>query len=177
MLKLSDREWKEFNLTDMFDISQGRKWITKTEIENNPGSIPLVSCAGTNNGIMGFINPDGISKCTVIENKLTIAVSGSAGATFYQGIKTAVNSGVLILSGKGFTQKRVYLFLCAIVGEACSKFCYGIKASQDRVSRLTLSIPVTSNGQPDYDFMEQYIRERENQIITGLQCMLNQMMR
>lgn len=67
--------------------------------------------------------------------------------------------------------------MCAIVGEACSKFCYGIKASQDRVSRLTLSIPVTSTGNPDYDFMEQYIRERENQIIAGLQGALNQMMR
>ena len=60
--------------------------------------------------------------------------------------------------------------MCAIVGEACSKFSYGIKASQDRVSILTLSIPVTSNGQPDYDFMEQYIREREPDYSWATRC-------
>jgi len=161
MLELSDRKWADFKLPDIFNISQGKKWITKSEIEENPGNIPLVSCSGTNNGIMGFIDPTGIAKCTVVENKLTIAVSGSAGATFYQGTPTAVNNGVLILSGKNFTSKSAYLFMCTIVGEACKKFNYGMKASQDRVSALIISLPVDDNGQPDYEFMEQYIAERE----------------
>ena len=161
MLQLTDREWAEFRVTDIFDITQGKKWITKAEIENNPGNVPLVSCSGTNNGIMGFINPSGINKCTIIQNKLTVAVSGSAGATFYQGDTTVINNGVLILAGKSFSSKEVYLFLCTIVGEACQKFNYGMKASQDRVSTLNIELPINSQGQPDYAFMEQYIRERE----------------
>ena len=175
MLQLTDREWAEFRVTDIFDITQGKKWITKAEIENNPGNVPLVSCSGTNNGIMGFINPSGINKCTIIQNKLTVAVSGSAGATFYQGDTTVINNGVLILAGKSFSSKEVYLFLCTIVGEACQKFNYGMKASQDRVSTLNIELPINSQGQPDYAFMEQYIRERESQIIAGLQAVLNQM--
>lgn len=160
MLSLTDRQWAEFKVSDIFDITQGKKWITKSEIEDNPGNVPLVSCAGSNNGIMGFVNPNGISKCTVVKNVLTIAVSGTAGATFYQGTNTVVNNGVLILTGKKFSDKQTYLFMCTVIGKACSKFNYGMKASKERVSPLVIQLPINSQGQPDYDFMEQYIRER-----------------
>lgn len=175
MLQLSDREWAEFKVGDLFRITQGRKWITKSDIENNPGKTPLISCSGTNNGIMGSVDPSGINKCTVANNVLTVAVSGSAGATFYQGIEAVINSGVLILDGIEFSDKETYLFLCALVREVNSKFNYGLKASADRVGNQIINLPITQDGNPDYQFMHDYIAERESQIIAGLHNVLNQM--
>lgn len=175
MLQLSDREWAEFKVGELFRITQGRKWITKSDIENNPGKTPLISCSGTNNGIMGSVDPSGINKCTVANNVLTVAVSGSAGATFYQGIEAVINSGVLILDGIEFSDKETYLFICALVREVNSKFNYGLKASADRVGNQLINLPITPDGTPDYQFMHDYIAERESQIIAGLHNVLNQM--
>ena len=170
MLQLSDREWAEFRVGDLFRITQGRKWITKSDIENNPGKTPLISCSGTNNGIMGSVNPSGISKCTVASNVLTVAVSGSAGATFYQGIGAVINSGVLILDGIEFSDKETYLFICALVREVNSKFNYGLKASADRVGNQIINLPITPDGLPDYQFMHDYIAEREPDYSWATQC-------
>ncbi len=160
MLSLNDRKWLEFEVKDIFDITQGRKWITKAEITNNPGDVPLVSCAETNNGIMGYVNPDGMPKATVVSNVITIAVSGSAGAANYQENKTVINSGVLILNGKEFSSRHTYLFMLVPLRANGVKYNYGLKASQDRVSTDKIRLPITPEGKPDYDFMEQYIRER-----------------
>ena len=170
MLQLSDREWAEFRVGDLFRITQGRKWITKSDIENNPGKTPLISCSGTNNGIMGSVDPLGINKCTVANNVLTVAVSGSAGATFYQGIEAVINSGVLILDGIEFSDKETYLFLCALVREVNSKFNYGLKASADRVGNQIINLPITPDGTPDYQFMHDYIAEREPDYSWATQC-------
>lgn len=170
MLQLSDREWAEFKIGDLFRITQGRKWITKSDIENNPGKTPLISCSGTNNGIMGSVDPSGINKCTVANNVLTVAVSGSAGATFYQGIEAVINSGVLILDGIKFSDKETYLFICALVREVNSKFNYGLKASADRVGNQLINLPITPDGTPDYQFMHDYIAEREPDYSWATQC-------
>ena len=170
MLQLSDREWAEFKVQDIFRITQGRKWITKSDIENNPGKTPLISCSGTNNGIMGSVDPSGINKCTVANNVLTVAVSGSAGATFYQGIEAVINSGVLILDGIEFSDKETYLFICALVREVNSKFNYGLKASADRVGNQLINLPITPDGLPDYQFMHDYIAEREPDYSLATQC-------
>lgn len=170
MLQLSDREWAEFRVGELFRITQGRKWITKSDIENNPGKTPLISCSGTNNGIMGSVDPSGINKCTVANNVLTVAVSGSAGATFYQGIEAVINSGVLILDGIEFSDKETYLFICALVREVNSKFNYGLKASADRVGNQLINLPITPDGLPDYQFMHDYIAEREPDYSLATQC-------
>lgn len=170
MLQLSDREWAEFKIGELFRITQGRKWITKSDIENNPGKTPLISCSGTNNGIMGSVDPSGINKCTVANNVLTVAVSGSAGATFYQGIEAVINSGVLILDGIEFSDKETYLFICALVREVNSKFNYGLKASADRVGNQLINLPITPDGLPDYQFMHDYIAEREPDYSWATQC-------
>lgn len=170
MLQLSDREWAEFKVGELFRITQGRKWITKSDIENNPGKTPLISCSGTNNGIMGSVDPSGINKCTVANNVLTVAVSGSAGATFYQGIEAVINSGVLILDGIEFSDKETYLFICALVREVNSKFNYGLKASADRVGNQLINLPITPDGTPDYQFMHDYIAEREPDYSWATQC-------
>ena len=170
MLQLSDREWAEFRVGELFRITQGRKWITKSDLEKKKKKTPLISCSGTNNGIMGSVDPSGINKCTVANNVLTVAVSGSAGATFYQGIEAVINSGVLILDGIEFSDKETYLFICALVREVNSKFNYGLKASADRVGNQLINLPITPDGLPDYQFMHDYIAEREPDYSWATQC-------
>lgn len=169
-LRLSDREWQEFFVEDIFNIYQGKKWITKGELANNPGRVPLISNSGSNNGVMGLVNPEGLSKCSIASNVITVAVSGSAGATFYQGKPAVINSGVLILKGKVDICSLAYLFLTAVVSKACERFDYGMKASADRVSKLSIRLPITPTGDPDYDFMERYIKSLPfSSVIDSLQ--------
>ena len=51
-------------------------------------------------------------------------------------------------------------FMVAILSSLQARYSYGRGVTVDRYSNEVIHLPVDNNGQPDYDFMEQYIGER-----------------
>ena len=45
------------------------------------------------------------------------------------------------------------------------KYNYSIKMGTARLKKQKIMLPVDEHGAPDYSFMEQYIKERERQLI------------
>ncbi len=54
-------------------------------------------------------------------------------------------------------------FKTVILQQKC-KYAYGYKFNEQRMQKQMILLPVTNSGTPDYDFMEQYIKEREQKI-------------
>lgn len=54
-----------------------------------------------------------------------------------------------------------------ILQQKC-KYAYGYKFNEKRMQKQSLLLPVDESGNPDYAFMEQYIKEREQQIIQNI---------
>ena len=59
---------------------------------------------------------------------------------------------------KVFGAIYVLLFFKAIILKQKSKFGYLYKFNAERMSKQRLLVPVNDNGEPDYEYMEQYAK-------------------
>ncbi len=135
MLDLHDREWKEFRICDIFIIKAGKR-LTKSDMAS--GNKPFIGATDNNNGITEFVSNTNISEdCNV----LGVNYNGSVVENFYHPYMKTV-----------------------ILQQKC-KYAYGYKFNEKRMQKQSLLLPVDESGNPDYAFMEQYIKEREQQII------------
>ncbi len=162
MLDLHDREWNEFYLRDIFpDIQRGKRLKTADHIQ---GSIPYVSSSAINNGVDAFIGNSG--KVRKFEECLTLANSGSVGKTFYHSYEFIASDHVTSLKSDKLN-KYSYLFIATIVQRLEEKYSFNREINDVRINKEKIVLPVDESGNPDYAFMEQYIKEREQQIIQN----------
>ena len=162
MLDLHDREWNEFYLRDIFpDIQRGKRLKTADHIQ---GNIPYVSSSAINNGVDAFIGNNG--KVRKFEECLTLANSGSVGKTFYHSYEFIASDHVTSLKSDKLN-KYSYLFIATIVQRLEGKYSFNREINDVRINKEKIVLPVDESGNPDYAFMEQYIKEREQQIVQN----------
>lgn len=163
-MDLENKEWKEFSLTSVFDkIQRGKRLKKADHIE---GNIPYASSTALNNGIDGFIG--NTKNVRIFEHCLTIANSGSVGSTFYQPYKVVASDHVTKLQNKNFN-KYIYLFLATMVSRLHEKYSFNREINDYRIRKDKILLPVNENGNPDYVFMENYMRKKETELITKYQ--------
>ncbi len=153
-LDISD--WKEFKIKDLFDVS-----LSKGDLKLDScvsGDIPLISSGETNNGCVGFIDSEGDGKAVIFKsNKITVDMFCNA---FYQSTPFfAVSHGrVNILTPKFLMNKYIGLFIATLINKEKFRFTYGRAVYSNVISELTIALPTVSQGNPDWQFMENYIK-------------------
>ena len=155
MTKIDTSGWGEFRIGDMFDVSYG-KFIAKKEADEN-ANIPHITASGVNNGISY-----NVSEAMFPANCLTVASDGAIGATYYQDTPFSASNIVSVLvphTGIDLS-KYVALFICTAIKAASRKYSWGgFKFSVDRVRNTTILLPQTPDHTPDFDYMENYMKE------------------
>lgn len=150
---LENKEWKAFLLTDLFDIIQRGKRLTKENQKD--GSIPYVSSSAQNNGVDNFIsNGTGVR---IFENCLSLANSGSVGSCFYEPFKFVASDHITHLKNSKNT-KYSYLFTATLLNRLSQKYNFNREINDKRISNEIIILPITSDGKPDYIYMEQYTK-------------------
>lgn len=155
MLQLKDRAWKAFTFKELFIVRRGES-LYKQYMES--GTIPYISASGTNNGISAYTK-----RANRHGNMLSLAYDGSVGAAFYQATDWFASEKVVSIEliDRPFT-RELALFFARVIEHQKTKYNYGYKWSVGiRMMRGKILIPVDDAEQPDYAFMEQYIREHE----------------
>ncbi len=156
VLNLRDRDWSTFHLTELFDSIQRGKRLKRADQQQ--GTIPYVSSSALNNGVDGFIcKADG---CRVFYDCISLANSGSVGSAFYEPFEFVASDHVTHLKRKGL-KKEHYLFLVATLSKQASNFNFNREINDQRIQGMQVMLPVDTLGNPDWQFMEDYIRERE----------------
>lgn len=153
--------WKEFTVGDLFDVINGRG-ITQEEIEQNPGDFVAVQSGEDGNGCIGKISKEyckEVGYAYVEEACLTVARSGSAGYISYQqhGCVVGDSAKILILKERMYASNHVYLFMKTILMANKYKYTYGRKVTEEKYLKEKIMLPVTETGEPDWNFMEQYV--------------------
>lgn len=153
---LYDKEWHEFFLTDIFPTVQRGKRLTKAN--QVTGQKPYVSSTASNNGVDNFIgNENGVR---VFSDCLTIANSGSVGASFYHPYEFVASDHVTHLKNDDFSS-FVYMFIATQSNRLSEKYNFNREINDTRISRDKIMLPVTNSGEPDYDYMAQYMMNLE----------------
>lgn len=156
MLSLNDMTWKEFTFEQLFIVKRGQS-VYKQYMKR--GNIPYVSASASNNGITDYVD-----KPNREANMISLAYDGSVGSAFYQNTPWFASEKIVSLELKDYTLNRyIAMFLCRVIHNQKDKYNYAYKWSVGiRMMRSKILVPITDDGQPDYVFMEQYIKERED---------------
>ena len=153
--ELKSREWKPILISAIFDLVRGR--------ENNmamlaTGDTPLVSAKNGNNGLKGFVNSPKkviLGHCVTLNND----GDGGAGLAYYQPANMALDTHVTALVPKMEMSQWTMLFISECLSVLHGFFGHGLSISNDRAKNIKIMLPVTEDGQPDYDFMEEFGRK------------------
>lgn len=154
--ELKVNEWKEFTLGDFFSIELSKGDIKLDEMDL--GTIPLVSSGETNNGIVGYIDIGGDGKAEIFpNNRITVDMFCNA---FYQDEPFyAVSHGrVNILNPKFKLTKNIGLFVATAIRQEQYKYSYGRAVYSTVASNMSIRLPTDADGNPDWQFMEDYIK-------------------
>ena len=146
--------WQEFKYTDIFDTIIIGKSIDLNKLEE--GDINYVGRTEENNGITAKV-----SKYNNQEpyegNCITVPMVGNALKSTYQNSPFYVSQNILILRSRNLNKYNA-MFFNAIIRMDEFRFCYGRTLSIDRFKQLTIKLPTTPEGEPDYQFIEDYIK-------------------
>lgn len=146
------RNWKRFLINDLFEVS-GTKTTSKRKLEETgKGEYPYVTTQSTNNGVEGFYN-------FFTENGNVLVIdSAVAGFCSYQEKDFSASDHVEKLSSKFKLNKYIGLFLQTIINLEQFRYSYGKKFNQEKIRNTKIKLPIDKNGNPDWQFMEDYIK-------------------
>ena len=171
---LSNVDWRQFSLSSIFDIKDGY-YNKKPPVEG--GRIPFLSATQYNNGISTFYTEEiilaydkvgektskDIDKRIYDGNCLTITNNGSVGNVYYQAEKFTCSHDVTPIYLKGYKlNSSLAKFLIPMLEQSGKSFEYAKKWRPKRMRKSSLLLPVDKQGNPNWHFMEEYIKEREN---------------
>ncbi len=154
-------KWKEFDIKKIFtQIKRGRRLKTDDHIE---GTMPYVSSSAVDNGVDDFVsNDEGVR---IFSQCITIANSGSVGATFYHPYSFVASDHVTSLAN-GKMNRYIYLFISTIAKRLSGNYSYNREIKDSRLLREKIMLPITDEDKPDYNYMENYMRNVEYRLLN-----------
>ena len=161
--KLKAVKWGEFMLENLFDSSNGDVDIQKKHI-NGKGTYVITSGV-TNNGILGKTN----LKSRIFKSR-TITVD-MFGSVFYRQFeyKMVTHARVFSLKPKFEIIDEHGLFISNSLKYLEKFFGYENMCSWEKIKKNKINLPITTNGKIDFDFMESFIRELEEEHVHELE--------
>jgi len=148
---LNVQNWKEFTVPELF----GNVKIAKSADIGNleEGNTPFIGRTDVDNGVQGFVDPMSITKGKCI----TISMVGT-NVALYQEEDFQASQNIAILRKDRMT-KPMALFICSVINfEMRLKYSYGRTVGKTNIEQMILKLPVDSEGNPDWQFMEDYIK-------------------
>lgn len=157
--------FKKFALDDVFVVYSPKKRFNANAIQFG-GKYPYVARGSSNNGIRGYITED--------EQYLSPAKSLSFGqdtaTVFYQPnvYFTGDKIKVMVLRDYELNDELAQYFI-TVTMRAFSTFAWGQSSFNEKILKATkIILPVTSDGDIDFDYMERYIRALEKLAIADV---------
>jgi len=153
---LNEKEWGEFYIRDIFtNIQRGKRF---KKLDHKKGKMPYVSSTAINNGVDGYVVNE--KKLRIFTNCLTLANSGSVGACFYQPFEFVASDHITKLENTNLTY-FVMLFISCLISRLSEKYSFNREINDKRIKREKILLPINEIQEPDYEYMEQYMKALE----------------
>lgn len=175
MGKIDTSEWKEFRIKDLFETQKkGNKLQVPTgasvPVQDllEDGATPRITVTGSNNGIFGFYDYCGknIADYRVFNNFVSVSFLGTV---FYQEGDATLDMKVHCLKPNGITlNKYTGRFLVGAIRASLRESTYSDQISSSILPEMSIKLPATPDGDPDWAYMESYIANLETQVAESL---------
>lgn len=163
---LVEKEWKEFNIGKLFKLHQGKS-KGLNHLEKSISGINYLGATNSNNGVLACVSPDRNEKLIQAGNCIAFIRNGegSMGFSVYKSESFIATSDISV----GYSEhlnREVGLFITTIADKIRGKYNFGYKRSDTRLKKEIIQLPIDKYGQPDYDYMENYIKKLEYEKLT-----------
>jgi hypothetical protein len=151
----------------LFNIIPTKKKINAIDIEFN-GNHPYVARGEGKNGIRGYIDYDE----KYLNEANTISFGQDTATVNYQSQKYFTGDKIQVFKlnkkyGNLTEDKAIYLINS--IKKVFERFLWGQQSyALDIISKIKITLPVTLDGKPDFDYMERYIRAIEKLVIKDI---------
>jgi len=162
VMKIDRQNWKEFHFEDVFNASRGKRLV---KLDQVGGNIAYISSSKKNNGIDNYILPP--SSMKIYKNALTLNNSGSVGYCFYHPYEFVASDHCTIIQIKEKTVKLnnyIALFLKPIIESMKDKYNFAREINNERLKKEKIILPAIDSKNPDWTFMEKYVRDLSEKI-------------
>lgn len=161
--KLEEKTWEEFEINKLFNTRIGKS-IDGNKIDKMSGDIPYITRKEKDNGLDGFINYD---TAFLSDEAPVITIGNETAAPFVQKTKFYTGTKVNILKPKKDLNEYVLFFIATSLRQQKVKYNYSYTINSTRLKQQKILLPINEEtGEPDFDYMEQYIK---NMMLTKYQ--------
>ena len=173
MLNLRDKSWRSFRILDLFEYRRGNQ---NNMASLSVGNYMLISAKNINNGLKGFFVSNDEKRGLYRGHCITLNNDGDGGVglAYYQPCDFLLDTHVYALYPKESISRYTMLYISRALSKQRVCFSHGYSISQDRLKTMKVMLPIDERGNPDYAFMEQYIKEREQQLIQQYKAFIGE---
>lgn len=143
--------WTSFQMNQIFTIEKGTR-LTKADMKE--GNINFIGASAANNGVTAKIGNTGHLHPA---NTITVNYNGSVGEAFYQTQPFWASDDVNVLYPKFTMNQCIALFLLPIIKRIGKRYAFIDKWKKEDMENDFIKLPATSDGSPDWKYMENYI--------------------
>lgn len=178
MNEIDTQQWLDYSVKDLFVTEQkGGKFQVPTgsyvdKKQLREGETPRITVTGMNNGVYGYFDCNPKNKdYRTFENFISVSFLGTV---FYQKNKASLDMKVHCLKPLYFELNvHTGLFLATAINKSLKQSSYADQISSTSLAELSIKLPANKNGDPDFSYMEDYMKKRERTVFDSLSKLLS----
>lgn len=155
---LKSCSWKDFLVSYIGEIKSGQDIYDRERID---GDNPYVTATALQNGIGYFV---GNTNKTLSSGCISVNRNGSVGYAFYHPYKALFGNDTRKIA-PFYDNRWVNFFITRAITQQKDKYGYGLKLGTERLKKQSIMLPVDNREQPNYEYMENYMRNIEYRLI------------
>lgn len=159
---------KMFKVGSLFNISPTQNYgLTNKNLFRIKGNTPVVVNSSQENGIGGYVDLQPLEK----GNMITYSDTTTSEGIFYQPydfIGYSHIQGLYPFANGKWTKESYLYFKTAFATAVKGKYSYGDKFNRTKAAEEKVCLPITDNGEIDYNFMETYTRAIEKLVLKDV---------
>jgi hypothetical protein len=178
MSKIDVISWGKFKIFNLFQtefIGHNFQVSTGASVEKKyliDGNTPRITVTGINNGIYGYFD------CKIetndyrkYENFISVSFLGTM---FYHPYKATLDMKVHCLKPTNIVlNKYTGNYLITALKKSIQKSSYADQISSKSLPHMDIILPIAEDGEPDYDYMENYMKQVESTVSYSLSNLLS----
>lgn len=178
-MKIKIDDWKLFDFIEVFEIRKG--FYNKKPEPSGKGTIPFIGATDSNNGVTEYYTIDEIESSSKTgdgknepigkkifpANAVCVTNNGSVGYAYFQEKPFTCSHDVnplYLLDGE--FNRYTGLFVASIIMKERYRWGYGRKWRPERMVKSKILLPVNSQGKPNWDFIESFMKNFNCKPIT-----------
>lgn len=160
MQSLNEKTWGAVQVDSFADVMSGKDIYASERVD---GERPYVTAGTANNGIGYFVGNDNNS---VDSHVISVNRNGAVGEAFFHPYKALFGNDCRRLKVRESVADDAQQFMAVAIKEQKGAFSYSRKLGTGRLQRLSVMLPVTDSGEPDYAYMAEYVQQKRDAMLA-----------